>query len=98
MSIAGENDPGISGYILRADEQGRSLSCFLRKRSLSADLIAHMEANRRATEWAQRCLDLRAAGKLKQAKLCEGKAKYWLRRTTRIEARVKRTSRHDAFP
>jgi len=35
MSIAGENDPGISGYILRADEQGRSLSCFLRKRSLS---------------------------------------------------------------
>ena len=56
--------------------------------ALSADLVVHMTASRRAEEWAQRCLDLRAAGKLREAQRCEDEVKFWLRRSMRIEARV----------
>jgi hypothetical protein len=54
---------------------------------LHSDLLAHMEAYRRAEEWAQKCLDLRAASKAREAAACENKAKHWLARALRIEGR-----------
>jgi hypothetical protein len=46
-----------------------------------------MQAYRRAEEWAQKCLDLRTAGKTRQATECERKARHWLRRAFNIEGR-----------
>jgi hypothetical protein len=42
---------------------------------------------KRAEEWAQKCLDLRTAGKSRQATECERKARHWLRRALNIEGR-----------
>jgi hypothetical protein len=52
-----------------------------------SNLLEHMEAYRRAEEWAQRCLYLRTAGKARQAIECERKARHWLRRALNIEGR-----------
>lgn len=52
-----------------------------------SDLHAHMQAYGRAEEWAQKCLDLRAGGKTKEAAACERKARHWIARALRIEGR-----------
>jgi hypothetical protein len=52
------------------------------------DLMAHIDANKRAHDWAARCLKLRAAGKATRAKAAEAKATSWLRKVLALEARV----------
>jgi hypothetical protein len=52
------------------------------------DLMAHMDANKRAQDWAARCLKLRAAGKDTRAKAAEEKATNWLRKVLALEARA----------
>jgi hypothetical protein len=52
------------------------------------DLMAHIDANKRAHEWAARCLELRAAGKDTRAKAAEAKATSWLRRVLALETRA----------
>jgi hypothetical protein len=54
---------------------------------IQKDFMAHIDANKRAHEWAARCLELRAAGKLTRAKAAEAKATGWLRRVLLLEAR-----------
>jgi hypothetical protein len=51
-------------------------------------LGAHVEANRRAHEWAEKCIAYREAGKTAQAKSAEGKARHWLRKALQLEARA----------
>ena len=52
------------------------------------DLMAHIDARKRAHEWAARCLELRAAGKDTRAKAAEAKATSWLRRVLALETRA----------
>jgi hypothetical protein len=49
-------------------------------------LGAHIEANRLAHEWAEKCLAYRQAGKTAQARAAEGKARQWLRKVIAFEA------------
>lgn len=52
-----------------------------------ADLIGHAKANAAACEWAAKAIELRAAGKLKDAKSAEKRAMMFLRRVMEIEKR-----------
>jgi hypothetical protein len=54
---------------------------------IQKDFMAHIDANKRAHEWAARCLELRAAGKLARAKAAEAKATGWLRKVLLLEER-----------
>jgi hypothetical protein len=49
-------------------------------------LGAHIEANRLAHQWAEKCLAYRQAGKTSQAKAAEQKARQWLRKVMVFEA------------
>jgi len=49
-------------------------------------LSAHIEANRLAHQWAEKCLAYRQAGKAKQAEAAEQKAREWLSKTLVLEA------------
>jgi hypothetical protein len=51
-------------------------------------LGAHIGANRRTHEWAEKCLVYRQAGKTAQAKAAEQKARHWLRKVMVFEARA----------
>jgi hypothetical protein len=53
---------------------------------MQRDFMAHIDANKRAHEWAARCLELRAAGKHERAKSAEAKATSWLRKVLALEA------------
>jgi hypothetical protein len=55
---------------------------------IQRDFMAHMDANKRAQEWAARCLELRAAGKAVRAKAAEAKATGWLRKVLMLEKRA----------
>jgi hypothetical protein len=55
---------------------------------IQRDFMAHMDANKRAQEWAARCLELRAAGKAARAKAAEAKATGWLRKVLMLEKRA----------
>jgi hypothetical protein len=55
---------------------------------IQRDFMAHIDANKRAQEWAVRCLELRAAGKAARAKAAEAKATGWLRKVLMLEKRV----------
>jgi len=52
------------------------------------DFLAHIDANKRAHDWAARCLELRAAGKTAKANAAEAKATGWLRKVLALEARA----------
>jgi hypothetical protein len=49
---------------------------------------AHLEANQRAHEWAEKCLTYRAAGKTVRAKYAQQKARHWLKKAMTLEART----------
>lgn len=53
----------------------------------------HIEASRRATEWAARCIAYREAGKPTQAKSAEQKARHWLKKAMILEAKTSGKSR-----
>lgn len=57
-------------------------------RDIQRDFMAHIDANKRAHEWAARCLELRAAGKTARAEAAEAKATSWLRKVLALEARA----------
>jgi hypothetical protein len=54
-------------------------------RDFHSALSAHIEANRLAHEWAEKCLTYRHAGKALQAKAAETKARQWLRKVMMLE-------------
>jgi hypothetical protein len=54
------------------------------------DVAAHVEASRRAHEWAAKCLAYREAGKLAHAKAAEKKARHWLLKAISLETRAAR--------
>jgi hypothetical protein len=58
-----------------------------REPDAQADLIGHAKANTAAHEWATKAIELRAAGKLKDAKAAEKRAMMFLRRVLEIEKR-----------
>jgi hypothetical protein len=62
--------------------------------NIQADFAAHVEANRRAHEWAEKCIAYREAEKHAQAKAAELKARHWLRSVMLREARA---STREAF-
>jgi hypothetical protein len=45
-----------------------------RRADTHSDLAAHMDAMRRATQWAEKCLALREAGKTRQTDAADKKA------------------------
>jgi hypothetical protein len=55
-------------------------------RDFHSALSAHIEANRLAHEWAEKCLTYRHAGKAFRAKAAEHKAREWLRKVMAFEA------------
>ena len=57
---------------------------------IQRDFMAHIDANKRAHEWAARCLELRAAGKVDRAHAAEAKATSWLRKVLALETRAAR--------
>jgi hypothetical protein len=61
-------------------------------RDSQRDFLAHLDVNKRAHDWAARCLELRAAGKTERAKAAEAKAtsaKCWrLKRERRVTTRT----------
>jgi hypothetical protein len=61
---------------------------------IQRDFMAHIDANKRAHEWAARCLELRAAGKAARAKAAEAKATSWLRKVLALEARASHGKPH----
>jgi hypothetical protein len=52
---------------------------------------AHVEANRKAHEWAAICVAYRAAGKTEQAGAAENKAKHWLQKMLTLEREIEPT-------
>jgi hypothetical protein len=57
------------------------------------DFAEHVEASRRAREWAEKCIAYREAGSPAQAKNAELKARRWLRKAMILEARTSGKSR-----
>jgi hypothetical protein len=55
----------------------------------------HVEANRRADEWAEKSLIYRRAGKRLEAERAEQKARHWLRKAIALKARVAAPLRTD---
>jgi hypothetical protein len=49
---------------------------------------AHIEANRRAQEWAVKSLNYRGAGKTVRAKYADQRARHWLKKATMLEAKT----------
>lgn len=49
---------------------------------------AHVEATRRAYEWAEKALAYRVAGKREQAARAEQKARHWLRKVMALESKA----------
>jgi hypothetical protein len=71
---------------------GKAMSANNNRRSAGFDFqcsfAAHLEANQRAHEWAERCLAYRAAGKTVRAKYAQQKARHWLKKAMTLEART----------
>jgi hypothetical protein len=55
---------------------------------IQGDFAAHVEANRRAHEWAAKCIAYREAGKYAQAKAAEQKARHRLRQVIVLKTRA----------
>jgi hypothetical protein len=53
-----------------------------------AAFTAHLDANRRAHEWAAKCLAYREAGNCAEANAAEQKAHQWLKKALALEAQV----------
>jgi len=60
---------------------------------IQRDFAAHVEASRRAHEWAAKCLAYRDADKPALAKSAEQKARHWLRKAMLLEANSSGKSR-----
>lgn len=58
-----------------------------REPNAQADLIGHAKANAAAHQWATKAVELRAAGKVAEAKAAEKRAMMFLRRVIEIEER-----------
>lgn len=56
-----------------------------RRPDLLSDFAAHMEATRKAREWAEKSMAYRVAGENRQADAAESKAKHWLAKAMRLE-------------
>jgi hypothetical protein len=54
---------------------------------IQRDFAAHVEASRRAHEWAAKCIAYRDADKPALAKNAEQKARHWLRQAMILEAK-----------
>ena len=50
------------------------------------DFDAHAEANRRAEDWAKKCITYRKAGKRLEAERAEQKMRHWLRKAVAFES------------
>jgi len=55
---------------------------------IQRDFAAHVEANRKAHEWAAICVAYREAGKTEQAQAAENKAKLWLQKMLTLEREI----------
>jgi hypothetical protein len=60
---------------------------------IQRDFAAHVEASRRAEEWAAKCLAYRDADKPGLAKSAEHKARHWLRKAMLLEPKASGRSR-----
>lgn len=60
---------------------------------IQRDFAAHVEASRRAHEWAEKCLAYRDADKPALAKNAEQKARHWLKKAIILEAQASTKSR-----
>jgi hypothetical protein len=58
-----------------------------RELDAQADLIGHAKANAAASKWAAKAVELRAAGKVADAKAAERRAMMFLHRVLEIEKR-----------
>jgi hypothetical protein len=61
--------------------------------NIQSDFAAHVKANRRAHEWAAKCIAYRDADKPALAKNAEQKARHWLRQAMILEAKGSGRSR-----
>jgi hypothetical protein len=55
---------------------------------LQRGFAAHVEAHRKAHEWAAICVAYREAGRTQQAQAAENKAKYWLQKMLTLEREI----------
>ncbi len=55
---------------------------------IQAGFAAHVEANRKAHEWAVICVAYREAGKTEQAQATENTAKHWLQKMLTLEREI----------
>jgi ribosome-binding protein aMBF1 (putative translation factor) len=63
------------------------------KPDIQRDFAAHVEASRRAREWAAKCLAYRAGGKTALAKNAEQQARRWLKIAMTLETQASDRSR-----
>jgi hypothetical protein len=54
-------------------------------------LMAHVKAQSEAQRWVEKAVEFREAGNERKAKECEEKAKVWLLKKMKLEARVKKS-------
>jgi ribosome-binding protein aMBF1 (putative translation factor) len=63
------------------------------KPDIQRDFAAHVEASRRAREWAAKCLAYRARAKAALAKNAEQQARRWLKKAMTLETQASVRSR-----
>jgi hypothetical protein len=60
---------------------------------IQRDFAAHVEASRRAHEWAAKCITYREDGNAALAKFAEQKARHWLKKAMLLESKTSGKSR-----
>ena len=63
------------------------------KRDMQRDFAAHVEASRRARQWAAKCLAYRASAKTALAQHAEQEARRWLKKAMTLERQASAPSR-----